>query len=142
MNRKKLGLFLVVMLVLCCLVTACNKKQEPITIEDKEMDQLKQSYDQIHKVVATDISIGGRTCYDVTEYKDGIYNSLINMKLIKETYEHGTDTGIYYHFILKDKSILSFGFNLGHYEKRNKYYINKKPNYKIEYEKEVDCDLW
>lgn len=124
-------------LLLSLFIVGCNNK---IEIEEPKIDSLKENYNRIEKVIAIKISIGGRTCYDVTEYKDNIYNSIINMKATEKTEEYTRDDGLIYNFVLNDSNI-TFEFNNGSYVKSLKeMYKLEKTHYEIKYDKEIECD--
>ena len=124
-------------LLLSLFIVGCNNK---IDIEEPKIDSLKENYNRIEKVIAIKISIGGRTCYDVTEYKDNIYNSIINMKATEKTEEYTRDDGLIYNFVLNDSNI-TFEFNNGSYVKSLKeMYKLEKTHYEIKYDKEIECD--
>jgi len=142
MSISRKVIYSVLIISLLFLVVGCHKKQTGYTYAGNEIEELKENYNNTSKVISLHVTEGGIICYDVTEYKDDIYNSLINMKILGETEEVATDNGLYYEFYLNNGEKLAYGFNAGHYEKDNKYYVIEKPSFKISYDKEVDCGIW
>ena len=135
-------IFLMILLI-CFICVGCSfgSEEDELKIDDPKIDSLKESHDNISEVIAYKITIGGRVCYDVTEYKDNIYNSIINMKATEKHSRFTTDDGLIFRFIMNDSSDISFEFNHGSYVKNaQEMYLLEKTSYEIKYDKEIECE--
>ena len=136
-------IFLIVLLIgFICVGCSFGNKSDELDFHDDRIDKLEENHSSITKVVATRISEGGNSCYDVTEYKDNIYNSIINMKAVEKHSRYVKDDGLIYDFILSNNEHISFEFNGGSYVKSiDEIYELEKTRYEIKYDKEIGCDL-
>jgi hypothetical protein len=137
---------LIILLLICLITVGCGKKEEKeetetIDFHDEKIDKLRESHDKIDKVIARKFTEGGMLCYDITDYKEDAYKSVVDMKVIGKGEGYNLDNGLSYQFILNDSTSYSFEFNNGNYVKQFKdAYKLAKTNYKIYYDKQVGCE--
>lgn len=132
-------------ILIICLTILCGCQKEIINFKYTDYyEYMIDNVNEIEKVTMTTVTELGKMCYDVTNYKEIVYDSIINTVIIKESNIRTTDDDLSYTFNFNDGTIVSYS-----YEGRNLIYNNKQYEIESYYKispndlegQEIDCSI-
>jgi hypothetical protein len=116
------------MFVIFIIIILCSCAKEETSLEFRFTDYYEYMIDNsenIESVTMVTITEMGKLCYDVTSYKDKLYDNIINTKIIDKTDVVVTDDDLMYIFNFNDGEMVSYTYN-------GTYLVYKNENYEID----------
>ena len=121
---KKVLIILFMLIILC----SCDKEKKDNNIEFRFTDYYEYMIDNgnnIKRVTMTTITEGGRFCYNVTSFKDRLYDNIINTNIVSKTDIVVTDDDLIYTFEFNDGESINYKYNCT-------YLVINNENYEID----------
>ena len=107
---------IVIVICTCLLLIGCTSKiiKEKNKLDFSETDEFKnllENKNNIKSFIITELTDGGRFCYDANSVINDAFELFDNIKEITETNIEVTDDDTIYEFILNDGTSIHFSFN-------------------------------